>query len=61
MDEAAKIALKKQIVDEQMKQFWDFCKFSQDRFNDGERVIPDSVQEFSTVFFDGLEKVLKTI
>lgn len=63
MDEAAKLALKKEIISEQMKQFWDFCKFSQERFpvTDDSRVIPNSVQEFSEIFFRGLETVLKNI
>jgi len=62
MDEAAKLALRAKVIDEQTKQFWDFCKFSQKEFNvDCERVVPDSVQEFAVVFFDGLEKVLRAI
>jgi len=62
LDENSRLKFKTQIVQDQTSKFWDFCKYSQDHFNDGSsRVIPDSVQEFSQVFFEGLEKVLKSI
>lgn len=61
MDEKEKIELKKQVLAEQMPHYWDFLSKSQERYNDGTRVIPDSVQEFSEVFFEGLEKVLRAI
>ena len=76
MDETAKLELKKKIVEEQMAKFWEFCHkameqyqeredwergdFSNDYSNDG-RVIPDSVQEFSSTFLSRLTEMLKAI
>jgi hypothetical protein len=59
--EQEKLELKKQIITEQMAQFWTFCQDAQEKYNDGIRVIPDSVQEFSEKFFIGLRSVLEVI
>jgi hypothetical protein len=55
--------IKKQIIDEQMKQFWDFCgnaMKSYQRDEDGP-VIPQSLQEFSELFLNKLTNMVEAI
>ena len=63
MEETAKIELKRKIIEEQMAKFWDFCGNVMKTYhrNDDDRVIPNSVQEFSSLFLNKLTEMLKAI
>jgi len=63
MDETAKLELKRKIIEEQMAKFWDFCSKVMQTYhrNDDDRVIPNSVQEFSSLFLNKLTEMVKAI
>ena len=76
MDEAAKLELKKKIIEEQMAKFWEFCNKcqsdSQEReswvsgngngdYNNDTRVVADSIQEYSQIFLNGLTQMIEKI
>ena len=58
--------IKKQIIDEQMAEFWKFCSSSLDKYyaestDEPDRVIPNSIQEFSEIFLGKLTKLVEAI
>ena len=77
MDDQYLVETKKKFIDEQMVKFWEFCNSSQAMFQERERweceniadtdyendtrVIADSIREYSTIFFNGLTEILKTM
>jgi hypothetical protein len=64
MDKNDTIQIKKQIIDEQMAEFWKFCNgamVNYDCCSRSSKVIPDSVQEFSAIFLENLTKLVNSI
>lgn len=73
-DKMTTFAERKQIVDEQTAKFWSFVRDAMDKlqereewihddcdYSDAGQAIPDSVIEFSRVFFEGLEKLIGAV
>jgi hypothetical protein len=54
---------KKQIIDEQMKQFWEFCNNQMKTYERGEDdpVIPQSLRDFSELFLNKLTAMVESI
>ena len=64
MDEQYRLDIKKKVVDEQMAEFWKFCRESQQLFHDRDldsRVVANSIQEFSAIFLKNFTEALKTL
>lgn len=57
------IDVKKQIIDEQMKEFWKYITHATDSYHkyNSEKAIPASVMDFSNKFFDDMSNVLNNI
>ena len=54
---------KKQIIDEQMKQFWDFCNTQMKTYerSEDDPVIPQSLRDFSELFLNKLTAMVEAI
>lgn len=55
--------IKKQIIDEQMKQFWEFCGNAMKTYerDSDSPVVPQSLQEFSELFLNKLTNLVEAI